>query len=429
MTHKTNPKKFLIATWEGGGSVGPKLTVARKLIQAGHDVRVMSDACNRPEAEAVGARFVSWTRAPSRTDRSRESELVRDWAAASPVEGFMQAIDDVFAGPALAYAEDVMEELRTEPADLVISSDLLFGVMLGCEAAGQPFALLPCNWLFFPLEGAPRNFPAHRSDLGPEELAQLEEMAAGAKAMFDHGLPALNQARAALGLAPLNTILDQIRPAQKILIGISRTFDFASEEDPPGYAYVGPQLDDPEWVEPWVSPWPGGDSRPLVLVGFSTTFQNHAAVLQRVIDALGPLPVRAVVTLGPTIMPDELVPAENVRLLRSAPHNVIMQEASLVVTHGGHGTVARAMAASLPMLVIPHGRDQDGNAARIAEHGAGLMLSPSATTGDIGEALTRLLVEPGFAESAARLGEAVRQEMAQSRIVEELEALCCRAYA
>lgn len=166
-----------------------------------------------------------------------------------------------------------------------------------------------------------------------------------------------------------------------------------------------------------------------MLVGFSTTFQNHAAVLQRVIDALGPLPVRAVVTLGPTIMPDELVPAENVRLLRSAPHNAIMKEASLVVTHGGHGTVARAMAASLPMLVIPHGRDQDGNAARIAEHGAGLMLSPGATTGDIGEALTRLLVEPGFAESAARLGEAVRQEMQQSRIVEELEALCCRAYA
>lgn len=429
MTVGTDPKKFLIATWEDGGSVGPKLTVARKLIEAGHDVRVVSDACNRLEAEIVGARFIPWTRAPSRTDRSRESELVRDWAAPSPVEGFMQAIDDIFAGPALAYAQDLMDELRREPADLVISSELLFGVMLGCEAIGQPFVLLPCNWLFFPLDDAPRNFPAHRSDLNQEELAQLEEMAAGAKAMFDHGLPALNRARDALGLCPLETILDQLRPAQKILIGISRTFDFSIEGDSSGYAYIGPQLDEPNWVEPWLSPWQAEDSRPLVLVGFSTTFQNHAGVLQRIIDALAPLPVRAVVTLGPTIMPHELVPAENVCLLQSAPHNEIMKEASLVVTHGGHGTVARAMAADLPMLVIPHGRDQDGNAARIAEHGAGLMLSPGATTGDIGEALTRLLVEPGFAESAARLGEAVRQEMRQSRVVEELEALCCRAYA
>ena len=429
MECKAAPMKFLIATWEGGGSVGPKLTVARKLIRAGHDVRVMSDACNRLEAEATSARFVPWTRAPSRTDRSRESELVRDWAAPSPAEGFMQAIDDVFAGRALAYAHDLMAELEREPADLVIASELLLGVMAGCEAVEQDFVLLPCNWLFYPLENAPRNFPAHRTDMSAEELAMLEAMKTGSKAMFDHGLPALNRARKALGLAQLDTVLEQISQAKKILIGISRTFDFASESDPPGFAYVGPQLDDPAWAEPWVSPWQEGDARPLVLVGFSTTFQNHAAVLQRVIDALAPLPLRAVVTLGPTIMPEELVPAENVRLIASAPHSQIMQEASLVVTHGGHGTAARAMTARLPMLVIPHGRDQDGNAARIAEHGAGLMLSPAATVGDIGEALTRLLVEPGFAEAAKRLGDAVSLEIQESRVVEELEALCCPAFA
>lgn len=46
---------FLLCTWEGGGSVAPMLTVAQKLVAAGHRVRVMSDACNRPEAEAPGS--------------------------------------------------------------------------------------------------------------------------------------------------------------------------------------------------------------------------------------------------------------------------------------------------------------------------------------------------------------------------------------
>src|SRR3712207_969983 len=68
-------KSFLFATWEGGGSVTPALTVAKKLSDRGHRVRVMSDRCNRPEAEAAGAIFVPWTRAPSRLDRSKDSDI------------------------------------------------------------------------------------------------------------------------------------------------------------------------------------------------------------------------------------------------------------------------------------------------------------------------------------------------------------------
>ena len=46
-------------------------------------------------------------------------------------------------------------------------------------------------------------------------------------------------------------------------------------------------------------------------VGFSTTFQNHGAVMQNVIDALATLPVRVLVTLGGSIKPEELRPADN----------------------------------------------------------------------------------------------------------------------
>ncbi len=55
---KTRPLNLLFATWEGGGSVPPVLTAAEKMIARGHRVRIMSEACNRPEVEAVGARFV-----------------------------------------------------------------------------------------------------------------------------------------------------------------------------------------------------------------------------------------------------------------------------------------------------------------------------------------------------------------------------------
>lgn len=417
---------FLIATWEGGGSVGPKLTVARKLVDAGHKVRVMSDACNAPEALATGARFVPWTRAPSRTDRDRESETIRDWAHTTPVDGLRHALLDTFVGPALGYAQDIIEELMREGAELVLASDFLFGVLAGCEAIGQRVAIMPCNSLMFPLPGAPLAGPGMDDPAVREQARQMGGMMVG---LLDEGLPAFNAARQALALPPLEHLIDQFRVADKVLIGISRTFDFAPEPDPCGFAYVGPQLDESLWVDGWQSPWPDDDPRPLVLVSFSTTFQNHVAVLQRVASALGRMPVRALVTLGPTIRPHEIAAADNVQLVASAPHNAVLRQAKLVVTHGGHGTLARAMLARLPQLVLPHGRDQDGNAARLAAHGAGIALAPSASANDIEAALRRLLDEPHFAEAARMLGERVAHEAQGSRVVEEMESLAAPRFS
>lgn len=418
---------LLITTWEGGGSVGPMLTLARKLRDAGHEVRVMSDECNRPEAEAIGLRFIPWNRAPNRTDRRRESELIRDWAAATPAEGFAQAIEQVFAGPAYAYAADVIEELRRQAADLVITNDFLLGVMAGCESIGQPVIAMACNIHLFPVENAPQAGPMPERLPTPEEMVQAAAMAEGFRAVFDSGLPALNTARALLGLKPLDRLLDQLACLRMTLIAISRHFDMVREPVPPAYRYVGPQIDETAWTDPWdassVDSEPK-DRRPLVVVSFSTTFQNHIAVLQRVIDGLARLPVRAVVTLGPTIAPEELSAADNIQLVASAPHGPLMRDASLVITHGGHGTLARAMVNRLPLLVIPHGRDQDGNAARIAAHGAGLTLAPTASGKDIGDAAARILREPAFRTAAEILGDHVARETEQSDIVQQIERLC-----
>ena len=81
----------------------------------------------------------------------------------------------------------------------------------------------------------------------------------------------------------------------------------------------------------------------------------------------------------------------------------------------------KTLAAGKPMLVIPHGRDQNDNALRIVSRGAGLSLPPSATTEEIRAALTRLLSEPSFAQAARALGAAVRREVENSPLISILE--------
>jgi MGT family glycosyltransferase len=421
------PMNYLFTTWEGGGNVTPMLEAVRKLLARGHNVRVMSEECNRPESEATGANFIAWQRAPSRKDRSPESQTFQDWAAATPQEGLLHVIRDHWCGPARLYAQDVLEELRREAADLVVTCEALFGVMAACESIGQKFVTLCPNISLTPLPGVPPlgpGLPPARTD---EERALHAGIAQACMAMFDSGLPALNALRTELGLEPLEHLFDQIGAAEAELLATSRAFDFPSSDLPNRTRYVGPQIGDPHWARKWSSPWPKSDKRPLVAVSFSTTFQNHAGVLQKVIDALASLPVRVLVTLGGAIKSNDLKPAANCVLVESAPHSQVMREAAFVATHGGHGTVMRALTSRAPMLVIPHGRDQNDNAVRVTERGAGLSLMPDASVEAIRGACERLLSEPSLRGAGRRLGDLVAADAENSTVVEELEAAASKA--
>jgi UDP:flavonoid glycosyltransferase YjiC (YdhE family) len=132
------------------------------------------------------------------------------------------------------------------------------------------------------------------------------------------------------------------------------------------------------------------------------------------------------VTLGDTIKPEELFPAANCALAHSAPHNAVMPEAALVITHGGHGTVTRALLHGKPMLVVPHGRDQNDNAARVTARGAGAMLPASSAAYEYRAAIEYLLADPRYAAAARTLGERVAGEVNNSPVVDELERLAAR---
>jgi UDP:flavonoid glycosyltransferase YjiC (YdhE family) len=84
--------------------------------------------------------------------------------------------------------------------------------------------------------------------------------------------------------------------------------------------------------------------------------------------------------------------------------------------------VSRALLNGLPLLVLPNGRDQADNAARVAAKGAGLRLPATASEAEIAAAVTRLIKEPHFQAAARRLGAAMKAENASS-LVQEMESI------
>ena len=416
----TSPKRYLFAIVDGGGTVPADTSVIRAMVERGHDVRVMADRVLAPDLERTGAEHIPWDRAPQRASLDPKSVIMKDWDAKSPIGAFSAVRDGAMIGPAALFAADVRAELQRRPADVVVGNFFVFGAQIAAEAEGVPFAFLVANLLSFPGSGTPPLGPGFKPAGGP--LGRARDAAVGRvmARVFDKGLEQLNEARRAHGLAPAGSVLENFERADRLLLMTSRAFEYEGYSPPPNVSVVGPRLDDPAWAGSF-SPPPGDE--PLVLVGMSSTYMDHADALQRAADALGELPVRGLVTTGPSVSPEEIDPPANVTVVESAPHSEVLKHASAVVTHAGHGTVIKALAAGVPVVAIPLGRDQLDNAARVQHHGAGLRLKAKARPEQIASAVRRVLAEPSFAANAERLAAAIATETAEDRAVAELEVL------
>jgi UDP:flavonoid glycosyltransferase YjiC (YdhE family) len=404
------PRRYLFTTWEGGGHVPPALILASRLAARGHEVRLVSDAANRPAAMARRLAFDEWRRAPNRQHLGDAGEGLRDWAARTPWGAVRAICDGVIAGPAEAYARDVLEIVETWRPDVIVSQELMFGVMAAAEKAAIPLALLTANlWCFPTRPDVPPfgpGFPPATSRFTEGREAVTRRLIAG---WYDAGRPALNAARAALGLAPLPHLLDQLAVAGLILLGTARAFDFGAAPPPP-FHYAGPLFEVPDWARGAAAPEGIAEGPPLVLVSFSTTAQGQAPVVARCIRALAGLPVRGLVTAGPALAGLDLPAAPNVRVVASLSHDAVMPHCAAVICHGGHGTLIRPLMAGVPVVCLPMGRDHPENAVRVVSRGAGLALSRHAGRRRIRAAVAKILTDPAFRRGAAALGHAVARE-------------------
>jgi len=412
---------FLFAAWGNPGNLNPTLTAARRLRKEGHRVRIIGEASHQEEMTNGGFESLCWRRpGPLAPPEASGEEPI--WAEVR------MACEQLMFGSALDFAADTMDALRKEPVDAVITNDILAGPVIAAEAAGVPCALLAPHVSIRPLDGIPTGIGRIVTSDPSDELVSAEAARVRLVGLMNGCLPTLNRARAAFGLAALGHIFEHYDRASRVLLGMSAAFDFPAVRLPSNVRYVGPLLDPPAWSGTWTAPWTGSPSRPRVLVSLSTSFQNQAALLRRIVAVLGTMELDAVVTVGPAMAGEDINSPDNVSVIRSAPHDAVMKEVSLVVTHGGHGTVVRSLVNGVPLLVIPMGRDQNDNAARVVARGAGLAIAENASEGEIVSAVTRLVTELHFRAAAVRLGNAIAPDVTSPAFVTEMEAIATQSW-
>ena len=200
------------------------------------------------------------------------------------------------------------------------------------------------------------------------------------------------------------------------------TPDIPPDPLPANVRYVGSPMERSSETT-WRSPWAADDPRPLVLVSLSTLPQGQGPVMERVLAALGMRPVRALVTLGPSLDPARFSAPPNAVLEPFVPHAAVMPLTSAMVTQCGLGTLAQALSVGLPLVCLPLVADQPGNAALVVAHGAGIRLEAEASSEQIARALTRVITEPTFRQAAARLATRMANDDGAQNATDELERL------
>jgi UDP:flavonoid glycosyltransferase YjiC (YdhE family) len=166
------------------------------------------------------------------------------------------------------------------------------------------------------------------------------------------------------------------------------------------------------------------DGRPRFLLGFSTTvLQSQVALIQRVCDALAGRAVDAVLTLGPAVRAETIHAPRKHREVRYADHDQLLPHTDAVVTHGGLGTTLRALAHGKPLLLLPLGRDQQFNAGRVVELGAGISMPADSSPTESAHALLELRGQPRFRSAAEAAAAAIAHERPDETAAAALSSL------
>jgi MGT family glycosyltransferase len=355
---------ILFVTWSGGGNVPPVVALAQRLLDRGHDARVLA-------SEDLAGRFAE-AGIPFRAYRADEA-----WKA--------------------GLADDVLAEIRRAPTDVVVVDYMQPMALCAAEATTARVVAL-VHTLF--------------TNVALGELSPMR-MAAGEDA--------LNSVRARLDLAPVAPITDLLHNADRVLVSSTRELDGPSAPDPANLRYVGPIVENPGVDRDWEPPWP--DEAPLVHVSLGSTPMDEGPLLQTSLAALDGLPVHVFATVGAHLDPASLRPPANAVVARPVRHAALMPHTSLFVTHAGLGGIGAALTYGVPMLCIPLGREQPANAARVEAIGAGRTLGRDATVADLRCCVTEMLEDDRSRASAAAAARTVRELGAGARAIEEIEQL------
>jgi UDP:flavonoid glycosyltransferase YjiC (YdhE family) len=368
--------RFLIGAFGDPGHAFPAMALGKALVERGHDVALETWKNWREHVEREGMRFMPAPEYHVFPTRER------------PLKPY-KAVE-------LAVGETRSHIREVEP-DVVVNDILTLAPALAAEAEGTRWATLVPHVYPPPAPGLPPYglgaMPPRRG-IGERVWSALADFTSGG---LRRGRSELNETRRRVGLPELPHVHGGIS-RELCLVGTFPALEYPREW-PPHVHVTGPVLWEPPADEVEL---PVGEE-PLVLVAPSTSQDPDQTLLRAALRGLSTLPIR-LLAIAPRGKLARMPSAPNVKLVEWLPYSRTIPKADLVICHGGHGTLAHALAGGAPVVTVPAAGDMSENGTRAQWAGAGLSLPRRfLTPGTLRLMVRRVLEEPSFGARAREI--------------------------
>lgn len=403
--------RFLITCWPFYGHLLNQVGVARALRDRGHDVAFYTGAAAQDLLAGEGFEVFPFQRVDGDAIAGAVTELEQRAGAGRPrLADVRRCFDRCLVEPLRGQVDDVSEIIGHRRPDAILCDLPVWGPMVVLwETTGIPVAL--SSIFLGPATPSPQTPPPGLglpSPRGPAQRAAARAAGLATDAVAHRIRARVDEVRAEHGLSPMGCSVNAFMGRLPLtLIPSVRELDYGRRDVPPRVHYVGPLAWQPP--APAGAPWDAAalpEGRPVVHVAASTMAGADATLLRAAVRGPAALPAEIVVTGGGRL-PDDLrrepVPA-NVHLADWVDHASFLPRCDVVVTAGGSATVVAALAAGVPLVVVPTVWDKPDNARRVVESGAGVRLAPQQCTPErLRDAVEQVLTRPSFRAQARRL--------------------------
>jgi UDP:flavonoid glycosyltransferase YjiC (YdhE family) len=292
-----------------------------------------------------------------------------------------------------------LPQLRELAPDLVISDVITACGGMAAELLGIPWIELNPHPLYLPSKGLPPLGSGLAPGTGLSGRLRDAVMRALTARSWRAGIRQRAEVRVEIGLPAADP-----GPLRR-LIATLPALEVPRPDWPAEAVVVGPLHFEP--TEQLLA-IPAG-SGPVVVVAPSTALTGAQGMARTALDCLVPgigLPAGARVAVSRLGGPDLTVPPWAVAGL--GRQDDLLALADLAICGGGHGMVAKALLAGVPLVLVPGGGDQWEMANRVVRQGSGRLVRP-LTAQALVAAVGEVLSTPSYREAAQRAAAGITE--------------------
>lgn len=380
------------------GHTNPTLGVVRELTSRGHEVLYYSYAPFREKIEAAGATFVACDEC--------DAELHLTQEEAARLGSDLALSTRVLVDTTLALDDMVCAEMQRLKPDCIVADSMAVWGKAVAQKLGIPFVSSTTTFAF----------NQHSAKVMKQSFRELFSL------LFS--MPKINRDIRRLQNKgyPVKSVLDLIQndDATDTIVYTSPQFQPCSETFSDKYAFVGPSIRPAQTnVEK--------TREKLVYISMGTVNNAMLPLYRSCINALEDSPYQVILSVGHQVDLAAFGPLpEHIAIYPTVDQIAVLEQADGFLTHCGMNSVSEALWHSVPLVMLPKTKEQEGVAARVAQMGAGMQLE-ATTAAAIRAAIDTVLTVPGYRENAAAVAAGFRACSGVKGAADKIEQ-CCKAH-